>query len=310
MYKTSRTAFYQYPHGPPICNSLARNPQGRIRFRTMPIIGKTNTLQVIKEVDFGLYLDGEELGEILLPKRYVPENCAIDDWLDVFLYLDSEDDLIATTEIPYVEIGECACLNVIDVNSYGAFMDWGLSKDLFVPFKEQRVPMRKGGSYVVCVFEDNTGRICASSKLDSFLEEQSNGDFTAQQEVDLLIASRSPLGYKAVIDGSHLGLIHNSDAFIAIELGQRITGYIKNVRPDGAIDLMLQKRGEGVKLELSQRIMQHLRDNGGQSDLTDKSSSEDIYACYQASKGSYKKAIGQLYKEKKILLTKDKITLA
>lgn len=276
----------------------------------MPIIGKNATLQVIKEVDFGLYLDGEELGEILLPKRYVPAECGIDDWIEVFLYLDSEDDLIATTETPYVQYGECACLTVVDITAHGAFMDWGLSKDLFVPFKEQRVPMRKGGSYVVCVFEDKTGRLCGSSKLDSFLEEQSDGDFTAQQKVSLLIASRSPLGYKAVIDGTHLGLIHNSDAFIPIELGQKITGYIKNVRPDGAIDLILQKQGEGMKLELTQRIMQHLRDNGGQSELTDKSNSEDIYACYQASKGSYKKAIGQLYREKKILLTKDKITLA
>lgn len=273
------------------------------------MLGNTAKLQVIKEVEFGLYLDGGEWGEILLPKRYVPEGCKIEDWVDVFVYLDSEDIIIATTETPLAEVGECALMEVVDVNDYGAFLNWGLSKDLFVPFREQRVPMERGRSYVVAVFEDNSGRICGSSKLDSFLSEVSEGTFKKEQAVDLLIASRSPIGYKAIINGTHLGLIHNSDALVALRPGERMKGYIKTIRPDDAIDLVLQPKGEEMRHSLTHQIMIDLEANDGVSDLTDKSPADLIFSRYQVSKGNYKKAIGQLYKEKKIIIEDDRIAL-
>lgn len=272
-------------------------------------IGKTSRLQVLREVDFGLYLDGEDYGDILLPARYVPAGCRIDDWLDVFVYLDSEDTIIATTEKPYAEVGDCACLQVVDLNAYGAFMDWGLSKDLFVPFKEQRVPMTKGRSYAVFVFEDKSGRICGSSKLDHFLNEYADGHFKNNQAVNLLIASQSPLGYKAVINGTHLGLLYSNELLVPVVIGQRVTGYIKYIRPDDTIDLTLQQQGAGLRDRLSRQILDDLAERGGVSDLTDKSLAEDIFKRFQVSKGNYKKAIGQLYKDKKIILGKDKITL-
>lgn len=275
----------------------------------MPDIGKTAKLQVIKELDFGLYLDGQDLGEILLPARYVPAEAKIDDWIDVFIYLDSEDIIIATTEVPYAEAGECAYLKVVDVNSNGAFLDWGLSKDLFVPFREQRVPMHVGKSHVVYIFEDNSGRICASSKIDHFLSEQNKEQFQENQIVDLLIASRSPLGLKAIINETHLGLIHNNDILASLQVGVRITGYIKSIRTDDAIDLTLQPIAKVIRDDLPQRIMDDLEKNGGVSDLTDKSTPEAIFQRYQISKANYKKALGKLFKDNKILLGNDEITL-
>ena len=277
----------------------------------MPPIGKTSSLQVVKEVDFGLYLDGGDLGEILLPAQYVSAEYRLGDWLDVFIYLDSEDRVIATTEKPYAELGECAYMKVVDVASFGAFLDWGLAKNLLVPFREQRVTMQENRSYVVYVYEDKTGRICASSKLDRFLSEQSEGQFKRNQKVNLLICGGSPLGYKAVIDGTHLGLLFNSDVLTPLNVGQRITGYIKNIRAeDDAIDLMLQQQGTELHKDLTQRILQDLEERGGTSTLTDKSSADEIFSHYQVSKKNYKKALGQLYTHKKIVIDKDKITLA
>ena len=275
----------------------------------MVSIGKTARLQVVRVVDFGLYMDGGDWGDILLPGRYVPDSCAVGDWVEVFIYLDSEDIIIATTEKPFAEVGMCAHLEVVDVNAYGAFMDWGLPKDVFVPFKEQRVPMETGRSYTVYIFCDNSGRICASSRLDRFLSEKAEGHFEHNQAVDLHIASRSPLGYKAVINGTHLGLIHNSDVLAPIQVGQVGTGYIKYIRPDDAIDLALQPQGAEMRKTLLQSILDDLACRGGVSDLTDKSPATDIFDRYQVSKGNYKKALGQLYKEKKIILENDKIIL-
>lgn len=267
-------------------------------------------MQIVKEVDFGLYLDGGDLGEILLPAQYVSAQYHIGGWLDVFIYLDSEDRVIATTEKPYAQLGECAYLRVVDLASFGAFLDWGLAKNLLVPFREQRVTMQENRSYVVYIYEDETGRICGSSKLDRFLSEKSDGSFKRNQAVDLLIVGGSPLGYKAVIDGTHLGLLFNSDVLTALSVGQKITGYIKNIRADDAIDLMMQQQGTELHQGLTQRILQDLKDGGGISSLTDKSSAQDIFSQYQVSKGNYKKALGQLYSQKKILIDKDKITLA
>lgn len=275
----------------------------------MTLIGKSVKLQIIKEVDFGVYLDGGDLGEILLPKRYVLPDFLLDDWVDVFIYLDSEDIVIATTEKPFAEMGQCAYLEVVDTNSFGAFMNWGLPKDLLVPFREQKIPMKRGKSYTVCLYEDNSGRICGSAKLDHFLNEYGGASFEFNQPVDLLICSQSPLGFKAVINNTHLGLIHNNDVLAGVKLGDRVQGYIKNIRPDEAIDLALQPQGKALKNNLLEQILIDLEQSGGISYLTDKSPAEDIFKQYQVSKGNYKKAIGQLYKDGKILLEKDKITL-
>lgn len=273
-------------------------------------IGKTARLQIVKDVDFGVYLDGGALGEILLPARYILPHTKVGEWVDVFIYLDSEDIIIATTEKPFAEMGQCAHLKVVDVNSYGVFMDWGLSKDLFVPFREQRIPMKIGKSYAVYIYEDISGRISASAKLDRFLNERAEGNFQTNQAVDILIASRSPLGYKAVINNTHLGLIHNNDVLASIiEVGDKCLGYIKCIRPDDAIDLALQPDGKQIRKSLPQEILDDLKERGGVSNLTDKSPPEDIFHRYQVSKANYKKALGQLYKDNKIILTKDQITL-
>ena len=223
-------------------------------------IGTFNRLQVVKRVDFGVYVDGEEYDTILLPKRYVPENCEIGDWIDVFLYFDSEDLLIATTQKPKAQVGDCAFLKVVDINHAGAFVDWGLPKDLLVPYNEQQKPMEVGYSYVVHVFYDqNSDRIAASTKLSHYLDEEPVW-LKPKQAVNLLIAGRTELGYKAVID-------------------------------------------------LGEQIIQHLRDNDGQSSLSDKSAPDDIYRLFKVSKKKYKQALGTLYKSKRIVIGPGKITL-
>lgn len=275
----------------------------------MPALGRTTRLQIIKEVDFGVYLDGEECGEILLPGQYVPHDFQIEDWIDVFIYLDSEDRIVATTEIPYAQVGECAYLKVVDLNDIGAFLDWGLAKDLLVPFREQRRTMQLNRSYVVFLYEDNSGRICGSSKLDHYLKEKAEGHFAPNQAVDLLIVNKTDLGYKVVIDQTHVGLLHAGDALATLKAGQKIAGYIKKIRHDDNIDVMMQQTGEELRHSLTHQILTDLEMSGGTSYLTDKSSGKDIFDHYQVSKSNYKKAIGQLYKEKHILIENDKITL-
>lgn len=275
----------------------------------MAELGKKSKLTVLKQVDFGLYLDGGDLGEILIPKRYVPKGCEVDDELEVFLYLDSEDRIIATTEEPYAQVGECASMKVVSAGKFGSFVDWGLSKDLLVPFKEQRTPMQIGRSYTVFVFIDATGRIAASSKLSAFLKETNDGSFIDGQMVDLQIASRSDMGYKAIIDGRYLGLIHNSDVLRPIEIGAKVEGYIKNIRDDGRIDLTIQARGEEAIDALAKEILEFLAEEGGTSPLTDKSNPDEIYKTFKVSKSQYKKALGQLYKAKRIMLSKYEIRL-
>ncbi|MBT5187832.1 MAG: GntR family transcriptional regulator [Kordiimonadaceae bacterium] len=265
-------------------------------------VGKNHTLEVIKHVDFGVYLGGED-EEILLPLRYLPDNkeeWAVGEFLDVFVYLDSEDRPIATTEVPFARVGDCAFLPVVGQSQFGSFVDWGLTKDLLVPFKEQRVPMEVGRSYVVYIFMDKTDRIAATSRLSRFLEEENEETFEARQEVDLLIASRSDLGYKAVINGTHLGLVHNNSIVRPINVGDQFKGYIGDVREDKRINLTLQKLSHEVRGELSDQILVHLKEHGGSTHLTDKSSPEEINAIFHVSKGNYKKALGKLFKEGKI----------
>ncbi|MDG1495794.1 MAG: S1-like domain-containing RNA-binding protein [Porticoccaceae bacterium] len=275
----------------------------------MAQVGRFNKLEVIKEVDFGVYLDGGELDSILLPQRYVPEDCEIGDWVDVFLYFDSEDLLIATTEKPRVEVGRCEMLKVIDINNAGAFMDWGLPKDLLVPYSEQLKPMEVGYSYVVYVFHDqDSDRIAASTRLQDYLAEESVW-IKPRQAVDLLIAGRTDLGYKAVVNDQYLGLIFRDDAFRSLKVGERLPGFIKGIRSDGKIDLVISQGTLQGDHDLGEQIIEGLRATGGVSTLTDKSAPDEIYRAFKVSKKKYKQALGSLYRSKRILLSAEKIQL-
>lgn len=275
----------------------------------MAKLGKMNRLQVVKLVDFGAYLDAQEFSTILLPKRYLPADCAVGDWLDVFIYRDSEDELIATTVQPKVMLGECAYLKVTDVNNAGTFLDWGLPKDLLVPYNEQHKPMEVGKSYVVTVLRDaHSDRLIGSSKLNRHLSETSR-HFKPNQAVDLLICGRSDMGYKAVVNNTHLGLIFRDDAFKPLKYGQRIQGFIKSIRADHKIDLSLQLSAGVGRKDLTEQIVDYLRSQGGTSTLTDKAAPDDIYHLFNVSKKNYKKALGALYKQKRILIEEDRIVL-
>ena len=276
----------------------------------MAEIGKKSKLTVVKRVDFGMYLDGGELGEILIPNRYVPVGCKPDDELEVFVYRDSDDRPIATTEEPYAQVGQCGHLQVASTSDFGAFMKWGVMKDLLVPFKHQRTPMHEGKSYTVFVFIDSSGRIAGSSKLNEHLKEEDDGQFFAEgQAVDLLVASRSDMGYKVVINNTHLGLIHHSDLLSKIYVGDKTEGYIKTLREDGKIDVTLQPFGEEGRDMLVNDILEFLKAEGGSMDITDKSSPKEILQAFGVSKSSFKKALGRLYKEKRILIGKDYVRL-
>lgn len=273
------------------------------------IIGTINTLTVVKQVDFGVYLDGCDYGEILLPKRYVPNHLRIGDSIDVFIYSDSDDRLIATTEKPFAMVGECAWLKVKDTNRYGAFLDWGLPKDLLVPHNEQQTPMQAGQYYAVCILLDNdTNRLVASSKLLQFIEERAEG-FKPRQAVDLLIIQKSDLGFKAVINDTHFGLLFHNEIFRTLRLGQKIKGFIKEIRADGKINLTLQLPPQEINEELSESILQFLKQQGGVSTLTDKSPPEAIYKQFHVSKSNFKKALGFLYRKRMIQIDKQQISL-
>lgn len=272
-------------------------------------IGHYNNLEIVKTVDFGLYLDGGEEGEILLPKRYVPADCKPGDTIEVFLYTDSEDRLIATTEKPIATVGEFAYLEVVAASGVGAFLDWGLPKDLLVPFIEQKRKMRVGEKYVVAIYLDEvTERIVASSRIKDFLSEEAPS-YEVEEEVDLMIYEQTPIGFKALINEEHTGVIYRSEVFRALKIGDKVKGYIKKMREDGKIDLILQKSGYGKVDAVETKILNMLKKNGGSISVTDKSPSEEIYKLFGVSKKTYKKAIGALYKKRMITLHKDKTSL-
>ncbi|QHJ12102.1 Conserved virulence factor B [Paraglaciecola mesophila] len=272
-------------------------------------IGKFNSLKVIKQVPFGFYLDGGDDGEVLLPTKFADEACKVGDTCQVFVYHDSDSRLIATTQTPLAQVDECAFLKVVSVNNVGAFLDWGIDKDILVPYSEQDFPMAEGVSYVVFVyFDDETGKVAASTRLRDFLFEEGK-NFTPKQEVDLLICGRSDMGYKAVINGSHLGLIFKDEVFKPLRIGQRTKGFIKRVREDNKIDLCFQFHDDGARNDLADQIIDDLEAHGGISTLTDKSSAQEISKRFNVSKNVYKKALGALYKQKRILLDKSKVTL-
>ncbi|GAB6043924.1 CvfB family protein [Endothiovibrio diazotrophicus] len=264
-------------------------------------VGRFNRLRVVKEVPFGRYLEGEEWGEILLPNRFVPAGTRVGDVVEVFLYFDSEGEIIATTQRPRAKLGEFAYLQVIDRSQAGAFLDWGLDKDLLAPVPEQRRPMEIGKSYIVHVKQDGEGRLVASSKIDRFLD-RSPPRLKPMDEVTLLVAERTELGVKVIVDDSHWGLIHNDDLFQEPRYGKRMRGYVKRVRSDGKIDVVLNRRGEERIGDLGSEILARLRKNGGFLALHDKSAPEEIQRVLGVSKKSFKEAIGHLYKQRKIVI--------
>ena len=275
----------------------------------MAILGKVNPLKVVKVVDFGVYLDGGSDGEILLPKRYVPEVCELGDTLSVFIYNDSEDRLIATTEKPYVMVGEFAALEVVEVNEVGAFLDWGLMKNLMVPFREQKIKMEEGRRYPVFVFVDfDSKRITASAKIEKFVDE-SKPELEVGQEVDLLIYKKTDMGWKAVINQQYTGVLYDNEIFKEIHTGETLKGFVKQIRPDDKIDLMLQKAGFEKIDDFALKLHALLKEADGFLPFTDKSQADDIYEAFGISKKTFKKAVGDLYKKRQILLEPDGIRL-
>ena len=277
----------------------------------MALIGRMNSLQVVKHTDFGLYLDGGADGEILLPKRYIPKDTPseVDDWLNVFLYLDSEDKLIATTLKPKIQLGEFANLKVVDINRVGLFFDWGLPKDLLLPHSEEKRPLQIGDYCVVYLYLDKrTRRLTATARLDRHLDKVP-ANYQVGQEVDLLVVERTDLGFKAIIDGKHWGLIHKNELFKFIRSGMREKGYIKALRADGKISLSLQPIGHEAASGLAEQIIERLRAHGGVLALGDKSPPELVAEHFRVSKGNFKKAIGGLYKQGLIRIHDDRIEL-
>ena len=272
-------------------------------------IGKVNRLKVLRKVSIGYFLDGDTLGDLLLPMKYSPADLKENDELDVFIYLDSEDRLIATTQTPFAMVGDFAMLKAVAVEKVGAFLDWGLLKDLLTPFKEQQVRMKKDESYLVYVYiDDNTKRVVASSKIDKFLDNIPP-EYEAEQEVDLIIAYKTDLGYKAIINNTHSGIIYNNQIFTQLSVGQKLKGYINKVREDEKIDLILQKQGYENIDEFSQIIYNALRDNDNFLPVTDKSAPEEISNLFGISKKNFKKAVGALYREKIIAIEENGIRL-
>lgn len=274
-------------------------------------LGKINTLQILREVDFGMYLDGGEIGDILLPKRYVPKDAKIGDSIDVFLYLDSEERLVATTETPLVQVNQFAFLEVKWINQYGAFLDWGLMKDLFCPFREQKMRMQQGRSYIVyCYIDTLTSRIVASAKVEKFLSKE-RPDYRQGDAVDVLIQQKTDLGFKAIVDGKYGGLIYQNELFKDIYTGDRMTGYIKSVRDDGKLDIALQTTGKQHIEDFSSQLFRYIYNCEGHfCPFHDKSAAEDIYAEFQVSKKTFKKAVGDLYKRNLITLHADGLRLS
>lgn len=272
-------------------------------------LGRFNVLEVVKTVDFGVYLEGGEEGEILLPTRYVPEDCNIGDFLNVFLYLDNEERLIATTLTPLVQVGEFACLEVSWVNQFGAFLNWGLMKDLFVPFREQKMKMQVGKKYVIHAhIDEDSYRIVASAKVERYLSKEMP-EYKPNDEVSILIWQKTDLGFKAIIENKFSGLLYDSEIFQQLQTGMILKAFIKQVREDGKIDLELQKSGFEKIDDFSETLLAYIKENGGHIGITDKSPAEEIYATFGVSKKTFKKGVGDLYKKRIIILETDGIRL-
>ena len=266
-------------------------------------LGQINSLKVVKSVDFGVYLDGGEAGEILLPVRYVPKGCKPGDELDVFVYLDNEERLIATTEMPLAQVGDFACLRVAWTNKFGAFLHWGPMKDLFVPFREQKMRMQLDRFYIVHVhIDEETYRIVASAKVEKYLSEE-KPPYAPDDEVEGLVWQKTDLGFKVIVDNRFAGLLYDTEIFTSLRTGDKRRMFVRQVRPDGKIDLALKPRGQAAVEDFSDVLLRHLQTNAGSTPLCDKSPAEEIYSVFGVSKKVFKKAVGDLYKKRLIELS-------
>lgn len=266
-------------------------------------IGEYNELKINRTVDFGVYLIDDDTHEVLLPKRYVMPDMKVGDSIRVFVYNDSENRPVATTEEPYAVVGDFALMRVKAVNKVGAFLDWGLTaKDLLVPFSEQRVDMKAGRSYIVHVYLDPASkRIVASAKLSKFLNH-TDPDYYHRQRVEVLVVQASDLGYRVIVNNAHWGQIYQNETYQNVNVGDRLTAFVKQVRRDGKVDVTLAKIEKMRVDDLADRVVDYLEAHGGEMPLTDKSSPEDIQDAFQCSKKDFKKALGQLYKQQKVTL--------
>ena len=273
------------------------------------LLGDYNRLPILREVDFGLYLDGGRAGEILLPKRYVPAHYEMGEELEVFVYLDNEERPVATTERPLAKVGDFAWLEVSWVNKYGAFLNWGLMKDVFCPFHEQKMRMEVGRSYIVHIhIDEESYRIVASAKVDKYLDD-SFPPYRRGDEVDALIWQKTELGFKVIIDNRFGGLVYDNQVFKRVHSGDRMRAYIDQVRDDGKIDVSLQPLGYIQTKDFAETLLRYLEDHGGHCELGDKSDADDIKERFQVSKKTYKKAIGDLYRRRLITIADDGIRL-
>ena len=272
-------------------------------------LGNSYTLEVIELKDFGAYLNAQNLGSVLLPNKNAPAGLGVGDELTVFLYLDSEDRPVATTQTPKARVGEFAYLEVVDTSDVGAFLDWGLDKDVLVPFSEQHRPMEAGRSYLVYIYLNKIdGRITASSKIDKFLDDDAPHNYEAKQAVKLIVANSTDLGFKAIIEHNHWGVLYKNEVHQRLSFGQSIDGFIKQVRPDGKIDLTLQG-GQQTRDKNTQSIENYLVANGGFASVHDKSDPKLIAQMFGMSKGAFKKAVGGLYKQRIITIEEKGIRL-
>lgn len=272
-------------------------------------LGEYNQLEILRKADQGLYLDAGEEGEILLPKRYVNRQMKIGDTIEVFVYLDQDERLTATTEKPLAKVGDFAHLEVAWVNEYGAFLSWGLMKDLFCPFREQKMRMVKGQKYIVHVhIDEESYRIMASAKVEHFLSEE-KPPYAVGDEVNLLVWQKTELGFKVIIDNKFAGLIYDDQVFRQLYTGDRVKGYIKAVRPDGKIDVSLQPSGYQHTLSFADKLLEYLQSHGGKCHLGDKSDAQAIYDTFGVSKRVFKQALGDLYKRHLVTLEPNAVKL-
>ncbi|MEY3422130.1 MAG: hypothetical protein RIR48_2433 [Bacteroidota bacterium] len=269
----------------------------------MTQLGKINTLTIVKHVDFGVYLDGQNMGEILMPKRYVTPDMKDGDEVTVMVYLDGEERYVATTEVPLAQVGDFAWLKVNKIENAGAFLDWGLSKELLVPFSEQKIKMEEGRSYLVYIYIDKvTDRITASMKLEKFFDS-TTPEYTKNEEVDIIVWTPTEIGYKAIVNGKHQGVLYKNEVFKKLFTGQKMKAYIKKVREDAKIDLILDKPGY-VKIDsTAQSIMTLLEKAGGFLPYNDKTDPEVIYNIFGISKKAFKQSVGNLFKQRLITLS-------
>ena len=276
-------------------------------------LGDYNTLRIVKSVDFGLYLDGGDEGEILLPQRYVTKDMHIGYEIEVFIYLDQEERPVATTEHPYAKVGEFASLEVAWVNQYGAFLKWGLMKDLFCPFREQKKRMEQGQRHIVYIkVDDDSYRLMATAKVEKQLVVPTINDLPSLQhgtEVDILVWIKTDLGFKVIVNNQFQGLIFENQIFQPLHSGQKLKAYVDHVRQDGKIDIVLQQTGRQQTLDFAEVLLRYLYENDGYCNLGDKSPAELIYDRFQVSKKAYKKAIGDLYKRRLITISDEGIHL-